>query len=155
MKKVIIVFVLNCFVIFSALGQTKNEIKDLKNSSTTIPLARVTCSKTTHDFGKIPQGTPVTFSFGFKNEGKKPLLINDVSTPCGCTSPMFDKDKPFDTGSTAPIDITFNAASEGVFEKTVTVTYNGTSTMDLIIKGEVVVKQNAIIPAIIEVNHKD
>ena len=101
------------------------------------PLVRVTCTKTIHDFGKIPQGTPVTFAFQFKNEGKKPLIINDVSTPCGCTTPMFDKDKPFESGTSAPINITYNAASEGVFEKTVTVTYNGSFTMDLTIKGEV------------------
>ena len=101
------------------------------------PLVRVTCAKTIHDFGKIPQGTPATFAFQFKNEGKKPLIINDVSKPCGCTTPIFDKDKPFERGTSAPINITFNAASEGVFEKTVTVTYNGSFTMDLTIKGEV------------------
>ena len=101
------------------------------------PLVRVTCAKTIHDFGKIPQDTPVSFAFQFKNEGKKPLIINDVSTPCGCTTPMFDKDKPFESGTSASINITFNAASEGVFEKTVTVTYNGSFTMDLTIKGEV------------------
>ena len=101
------------------------------------PLVRVLCAKTIHDFGKIPQGTPATFAFQFKNEGRKALIINDVSTPCGCTTPMFDKDKPFESGTSAPIDITYNAASEGVFEKTVTVTYNGSFTMDLTIKGEV------------------
>ena len=101
------------------------------------PLVRVTCVKTIHDFGKIPQDTPVNFAFQFKNEGRKALIINDVSTPCGCTTPMFDKDKPFKSGKSAPINITFNAASVGVFEKTVTVTYNGSFTMDLTIKGEV------------------
>ncbi len=132
MKKYIQI-VLTVFFAIASFGQSKTS----NALATTIPLARVTCAKTMHDFGKIPQGTPVTFVFQFKNEGKKPLLINDVSTPCGCTTPLFEKEKPFETGTFAPIDVTFNAASEGAFEKTVTVTYNGDATMELTIKGEV------------------
>ena len=125
-------FVLSTIVSFGQKAVSANQAV-----AAITPLVRVTCAKTIHDFGKIPQGTPVTFAFQFKNEGKKPLIINDVSTPCGCTTPMFDKDKSFESGTSAPINITYNAASEGVFEKTVTVTYNGSFTMDLTIKGEV------------------
>ena len=141
MKKYLICLLLVC--VGFAFAQTKS-VDNEKSTATTIPLARVTCAKTTHDIGKIPQGTPVTFVFQFKNEGKKPLVINDVSTPCGCTTPMFEKEKPFETGTAAPIDITFNAATEGTFEKTVTVTYNGTSTIDLTIKGEVVATETPV-----------
>ena len=125
-------FIFSTIVSFGQKAASANQAIE-----TITPLVRVTCAKTIHDFGKIPQDTPVTFAFQFKNEGKKPLIINDVSTPCGCTTPIFDKDKPFEIGKSAPINITFNAASEGLFEKTVTVTYNGSFTMDLTIKGEV------------------
>ena len=128
---------LSYFLVTVAFAQSNTNTTN--QAQTTLPYARVTCAKTTHDFGKIPQGTPVTFAFVFKNEGKKNLTINDVSTPCGCTTPMFDKNKPYATGTSAPINVSFNAATVGVFEKTVTVTYNDTLTMDLVIKGEVVV----------------
>jgi Protein of unknown function (DUF1573) len=112
-----------------------------KKTANVIPatktLTRVLCNKTTHDFGQITQGTPVTFVFELENQGKNSLVITDVSTPCGCTTPIFDKDKAFSTGTKAPIDVTYNAAAIGLFEKTVTVSYNNGQTMDLTIKGEV------------------
>ena len=39
----------------------------------------------THDFGTIPQGTPVTHKFEFTNVGKEPLIISNVQKTCGCT----------------------------------------------------------------------
>ena len=134
----IIKYFLTVAFAFSTIGSFGQKAVSANQDVVAItPLVRVTCAKTIHDFGKIPQGTPVTFAFQFKNEGRKPLVINDVSTPCGCTTPMYEKDKPFESGTSAPINITFNAASEGVFEKTVTLTYNGSFTMDLTIKGQV------------------
>ncbi|MEO6981202.1 MAG: DUF1573 domain-containing protein, partial [Mucilaginibacter sp.] len=44
-----------------------------------------------HDFGKIPQGTPVTTVFEFTNVGKEPLIITDVRPTCGCTIADFTK----------------------------------------------------------------
>ena len=130
-------FLTTAFIFSTIVSFGQKAVPENQAVAAITPLVRVTCAKTVYDFGKIPQGTPATFAFQFKNEGKKPLIINDVSTPCGCTTPIFDKDKPFESGTSAPINITFNAASEGVFEKTVTVTYNGSFTMDLTIKGEV------------------
>jgi hypothetical protein len=156
MKKNTIFLFLFCFLVTVASAQSNTSTTN--QTQTTLPYARVTCAKTTHDFGKIPFGTPVTFSFGFKNEGKKPLVINDVSTPCGCTTPMFDKEKAFETGTTAPIEITYNAATEGTFQKTVTVTYNETSTMELTIKGEVLTNlatPTVVVPAIEKHNTHD
>ena len=135
--KILKYFLTAAFILSTIISFGQKAVPANQAVAAITPLVRVTCAKTIHDFGKIPQGTPATFAFQFKNEGKKPLIINDVSTPCGCTTPIFDKDKPFESGTSAPINITFNAASEGVFEKTVTVTYNGSFTMDLTIKGEV------------------
>jgi len=40
----------------------------------------------TFDFGEIPEGKIVTFTFVIKNSGKRDLIIRNVSTTCGCTT---------------------------------------------------------------------
>jgi len=93
--------------------------------------------ETTHDFGKIPQGKPVTFEYKFTNVGKTPLVISQAQAGCGCTTPDYSKE-PVAPGKTGSVKATFNAAAVGVFNKSVTVTANveGGSTY-LILKGEV------------------
>ena len=89
------------------------------------------------DFGKIPQGKPVTHIFELINKGKDSLKIINVQASCGCTTPEWDRDKAIAPGGTAKITVGYNAASEGPFTKPVTITYNGTETKQLFIKGEV------------------
>lgn len=92
---------------------------------------------TTHDFGKIKQGTPVTHEFKFTNTGKAPLVITNVQASCGCTTPAWTKD-PVMPGGQGFIKATYNAASVGAFNKTVTVTANiEAGFVQLVIKGEV------------------
>jgi hypothetical protein len=94
-------------------------------------------NKDLHDFGKIPQGKPVTYSFEVKNTGKAPLLISNVQASCGCTTPEWDREKPIAPGATALIKVGYNAQAEGPFTKPVTITYNDGLTKVLNIKGEV------------------
>ncbi len=89
------------------------------------------------NFGKIPQGKPVTHIFEIVNTGKDSLKIINVQASCGCTTPEWDRDKPVAPGATAKITVGYNAASEGPFTKPVTITYNGTESKQLFIKGEV------------------
>jgi hypothetical protein len=93
--------------------------------------------ETEHDFGKIPQGKPVTTVFTVTNSGKTPLKIENVQASCGCTTPEWEKDKAIEPGATSKITVGYNAAAEGPFTKTITITYNGTQTKQLAIKGEV------------------
>src|SRR6185503_14722042 len=44
------------------------------------------------DFGKIPQGKPVTHEFTFTNNGKVPMVITNVQASCGCTTPAWSKE---------------------------------------------------------------
>jgi hypothetical protein len=93
-----------------------------------------------HDFGKIPQGTPVTTVFTFTNVGQDPLIITDVRPTCGCTIADFTK-TPVKAGETGSIKITYNAAFAAPFTKTIVVTSNAsTPVKNLIIVGEVVAK---------------
>ena len=93
-----------------------------------------------HDFGKIPQGIPVTTVFEFTNIGKEPLILTDVKPTCGCTIADFTK-TPVKSGDKGIIKITYNAASPTPFNKTIVVTSNAkTPTKYLNIVGEVVPK---------------
>lgn len=91
-----------------------------------------------HDFGKIKQGVPVTHEFKFTNTGKTPLVITNVQASCGCTTPAWSKE-PIPPGGQGFIKATYNAASMGGFNKSITVMANVESGFkQLSIKGEVV-----------------
>jgi len=90
-----------------------------------------------HDFGKIPQGKPVYYSFDIVNTGKTELKLDDVKASCGCTTPEWSRD-PIPAGATAKIKVGYNAAAENYFEKYITITYNNSAqSKQLKIKGTV------------------
>ena len=97
-------------------------------------------SDSTITVGKVPVNKPVTVTFEFINNGKAPLVISSVQPSCGCTAVDYSK------GPVAPnqkgfITATYNAASVGVFNKTVTVFSNTPDIRKILnIKGEVVSK---------------
>jgi hypothetical protein len=93
-----------------------------------------------HDFGKVPQGTPVTTVFAFTNIGVEPLILTAVQPTCGCTIADYTK-TPVKKGEKGLIKITYNAAVAAPFNKTIVVTSNAkTPTKYLNIIGEVVAK---------------
>lgn len=93
-----------------------------------------------HSFGKIKQNVPVTYIFALKNKGTKPLIIEQATAQCGCTTPEYSK-KPILKNKTSPLKVTFNAANIGPFTKTVTVKFlNIAEPSILTIEGEVVGK---------------
>jgi hypothetical protein len=89
------------------------------------------------NFGKIPQGKPVTHVFEVTNTSKDSVKITNVQASCGCTTPEWERDKVMAPGTSTKITVGYNAASEGVFTKPVTITYNSTQTKVIFIKGEV------------------
>lgn len=110
------------------------------SSAVTAPKADFAVFETnslSHDFGKIKQGTPVTHEFKFTNKGDVPMVITNVAASCGCTTPDWTRD-PIAPGGQGFIKATYNAASPGGFNKTVTVTSNiENGFVQLFIKGEV------------------
>jgi len=91
-----------------------------------------------HDFGKVPQGKPVTTDFVYTNIGVEPLILTEVKPTCGCTIADYTK-TPVKKGEKGSIKITYNAAVEAPFNKTIVVTSNAnTPTKYLVIVGEVV-----------------
>ncbi len=90
-----------------------------------------------HDFGKVPQGKPVTTDFVYTNVGVEPLILTEVKPTCGCTIADYTK-TPVKKGEKGSIKITYNAAVEAPFNKTIVVTSNAkTPTKYLVIVGEV------------------
>lgn len=96
----------------------------------------ISFKETTHEFGQIPVGKPVTFRYEFTNTGKADLLVSNAKPGCGCTTPTWTKTavKPGETGY---VDATYNAAGVGPFTKTVTVESNAGTPVILYLKGEV------------------
>ncbi len=100
------------------------------------PAEVLTAKETIYDFGKIPQGKPVYHYFEIVNTGATPLKLDNVQASCGCTTPEWSHDE-IAAGGTSQIKVGYNSANEGPFEKYITVTYNGTTTKQIRIKGEV------------------
>ncbi len=94
--------------------------------------------KETQDFGKIPQGKPVSYDFKFTNIGDQPIIITSVESTCGCTVPKYTS-TPIKKGEVGVISVTYNAANAGSFTKPLTIKSNAkTPVKYLYIKGEVV-----------------
>jgi hypothetical protein len=118
-----------CGLLFSARAQTAvadSSVGDI-----------LTLTETQYDFGKIPQGRPVSHVFEVINSGKDTLRIMNVQASCGCTTPQWERGKKDAPGERTQIIIGYNAASEGSFSKTITIMYNDTKTKVLTIKGVV------------------
>jgi hypothetical protein len=97
----------------------------------------LTLKESEFDFGKIPQGKPVTHIFEVTNNSKTALKISNINASCGCTTPEWEKDKVVAPGEKTKITVGYNAAAEGPFTKFITVTYNETQNKQITIKGEV------------------
>lgn len=93
--------------------------------------------ETEFDFGKIPQGKPVTHIFRVINKGKDSLRINNVQASCGCTTPVWEQNKAIAPGGSTNITVGYNAAAAGPFSKFITIMYNNTESKQITIKGDV------------------
>lgn len=97
----------------------------------------LTLKETEYDFGRIPQGKSVTHIFDVVNNGKDSLKIINIQASCGCTTPDWERNKIEAPNEKTTITVGYNAASEGAFNKVITISYNGTQTKQITIKGDV------------------
>ena len=94
-----------------------------------------------HDYGTIVQGSDGSCEFNFTNNGKTPLVLNDVKASCGCTVPEWTR-TPIAPGEKGTIKVTYNTNNQGAFSKSITVNSNAiNSPLILSIKGNVTPKQ--------------
>ncbi len=133
MKKVF-TLVLGSLLSIISVAQT-NLIPPAKEVSV-IPADVISLKETEYNFGKIPQGKPVTHVFLVSNTSSAPITLDNVQASCGCTTPEWSKDA-IPAGGSSKITVGFNAMSDGPFTKYITITYNGTQNKQINIKGEV------------------
>ena len=129
MKQLLVSFFLLAFVFIGKAQTSVNAVPDAK--ADVLQLKEIT-----HDFGKIPQGRPVTYVFEIVNTGVEPLRLENVQASCGCTTPEWTKDA-IAPGATSQIKVGYNAHAEGRFAKNVTVFYGDKKNKVITISGEV------------------
>lgn len=97
--------------------------------------------KTTHDFGTFEvKAGPQTYEFQFTNKGAAPIIINNVTASCGCTTPGWTKE-PIPPGGRGFVKATYNPSGVMPFDKSLSVYSTGSSSpVTLRIKGRVVAK---------------
>ncbi len=94
-------------------GQPIGEEKETIQTQVAVP-------ETSFTFGDFSWQEAQTHSFEVKNTGNKPLVIQDVTTSCGCITVDFTKE-PVQPGGTAIVKVTYKADRAEYFNKTVTV----------------------------------
>jgi putative ubiquitin-RnfH superfamily antitoxin RatB of RatAB toxin-antitoxin module len=100
-------------------------------------LASFKWNTTSQNLGKIQKDKPVTITYEFTNSGKDPLKIMKVNVQCGCTVADYTKEAVL-PGKSGFVKATFNAATVGTFNKTVTVESNASEgNVTLSFNGEV------------------
>ena len=128
------------FVAVAVNAQTTTPVTIINQSASSKTIASedlLVLKEIEFDFGKIPQGKPVTHIFLVSNKSKDTLKISNVAASCGCTTPEWEKDKAVAPGTDTKITVGYNAAAEGPFIKQITITYNEAQVKTLNIKGEV------------------
>ncbi len=94
--------------------------------------AVISFSEYEHDFGKVKAGEKIACFFTYTNSGDGSLVINSVSTSCGCTVPKYDK-RPLAPGKSGTLEVIFNTAGyNGVQSKTVTIQSNATTPVVIV-----------------------
>jgi hypothetical protein len=90
------------------------------------------------DFGDIQPDTKVHHTFTFTNTGKSPLLIEDATASCGCTTPSWTKE-PVAPGAQGKMEVQFDShGKQGIISKQVAVRANTQPTITtILIKGNV------------------
>lgn len=88
-------------------------------------MPRLTFAETgIYDFGALTEGDTVEHTFAFTNTGQFPLIINNITASCGCTTPEWPRE-PVAPGAKSSVRVRFNSRGKmGQQNKTITVFAN-------------------------------
>ena len=140
MKKIFIAVALLATLVSCTNNESKNE--DVENTtevvSATEDLGIIEFENPVFEFGTVKEGAVVDHVFKFKNTGKAPVILAQVSASCGCTTPDYTKD-PILPGKEGEIKVSFNSQGQvGLQQKIVTIASNAeTPAMTVQLKGTV------------------
>ena len=101
---------------------------------------RITFEKAHHDFGRVGENDgDAVYDFSFTNTGTAPLVIQNVVTTCGCTTPEYTR-QPIRPGGTGFIKISYDVKGRpGPIDRNITVYTNSSPpTTNIRISGSVV-----------------
>ena len=95
----------------------------------------VAVNQSTIDFGSFPKTERQERTFVLTNTGNQLLVIQDVTTSCGCTKVVYNKE-PVRPGATLELKVIYEAEQAGHFNKNITVYCNAdNSPLHLTVKG--------------------
>jgi len=103
-------FALVAFALFLGDGCSKNKKEEASNASTATPTIEIL--EKLHDFGNVTEGDKLNYLFKVKNSGTGKLIIDRVSTSCGCTAAAL-KNKEVLPGGEGEIEVTFDTNHRG------------------------------------------
>jgi hypothetical protein len=100
---------------------------------------RISVEPARFDFGKAVQNKTLAKEFSIKNYGTEDLVIENVSTTCGCTAALLDS-KVVKPGGTVPLRVTLETRNySGKVERKILIRSNDPATNLLELKVEVMV----------------
>jgi len=95
------------------LGVCNAQLLEPQKSPATVPAVstgpRISFDNYEYDFGEIFDDQRQIAYFPFRNVGQQRLVIRQVKTTCGCTSPKLEKTE-YEPGETGQIEVHFNPA---------------------------------------------
>jgi hypothetical protein len=124
-----------------------NVVENFGNLTAATKVPQAIFDRTSHDYGKINQGTTNTTSFVLTNKGEATLTIRKVKASCGCTAPQ-PKKMVLAPGESTTVDVIYNShGKDGKQNQSVTIITNDPqrAKQTLTIAAEVV-KQDATQP---------
>jgi len=126
-KRILVVAISLLVALMAPFANAQNKSAKSATSNDSEKAPRLTIVEPVKEFGEVPKGDKIDWSFLIKNTGNADLQVIAAKPSCGCTVADFDKVvKPGETGKvTAHIDTT---AFTGPIAKTVTLETNDPST---------------------------
>ncbi len=113
-----------------------NVVSDKEAANPNAPVMKF--AEAEFDFGDIQPDSKVHHTFTFTNTGKSPLLIEDATASCGCTTPSWTKE-PVAPGAQGKMEVQFDSRGKnGIISKQVAVRANTQPVITtILIKGNV------------------
>lgn len=138
MKKILIAIGILLLVSVGMAQSSKSTSSSAKSTtSANVTGAEISFAKKTIDYGTLHIGDVRVVEMVYTNTGKKPLILDNVTTNCDCTKVDWSK-KPVMPGKTGVIKVTYTAKNVGLISKWVTVMSNAeTDRVVLRTSGEV------------------
>ena len=113
---------LTCVALSNGCSRGKGGDKASADAATNAP--KIEVATKLHDFGTATEGEKLQHVFEVKNAGAGQLVIDRVTTSCGCTAAVV-KSKEIAPGATGQIEVTFDtSARRGANRKSITIISN-------------------------------